>query len=465
MKKLILLLAALTIAPFSFAQTSSYAGLDHINRIIANTPGVTVATISGDSAITAVGNVAVTTADGLKIPVPTSIVATVGKASLAAAAVKFIPYVGYAVTAAQIYNMLHDATIGAGYVPCPSGVVSSVGCAPDSSVPAGSIDPTQTGWVQGGYWGGAYHCQPGMHCTADMAAQSTAMTNCGTLIWMTIVWDSTQSRANVTCKASSGYVYPASPISPETGVTPRFKAIPLIVPASSQVQSDLQNSLSKSSVMAAILYNAMRADMLANPSGVVQPADVVPAASPVAVVANPVTSPETVVKVQTIPNADGSTSTETTKSATTVTPVRTGTTVGDTAITYNTSNTTTVTNVNNTTNVTTTNTTTTTPKSTPNDTADPCEAHPERSGCSALGTPPAAELVPTQVIPVTVSPVTFASNASCPAPVTYNMGRFGGAQAISWQPFCDWTTQIRAVFLACFAAATAWIFLEGMKGL
>jgi hypothetical protein len=212
------------------------------------------------------------------------------------------------------------------------------------------------------------------------------------------------------------------------------------------------------------LYDAMKKDQAdAIAQGRVYPDELNPIKSdtPVSVDAPPVTTPEKTKSVQTIPLSDGTTETRTTKEKTTVTPTTTGTTQGDTKTTFPTQTTSTVTTTNNTTNVTNTTTTVTNEApQTPDKPVDPCDAHPDRAGCVSLGTPPPAEDIPKQDIPVSVTPVVFASSASCPAPITYNLF---GARSMSYQPVCDLAIYLRPLILAFGTFACAVIFMDAFK--
>jgi hypothetical protein len=203
-------------------------------------------------------------------------------------------------------------------------------------------------------------------------------------------------------------------------------------------------------------YDAMRRDLERNRYSIPE-TDMVPPSTPVIQTGTPVTGPKEVVGTKQIQNSDGTTSTVQREAQTTITPVTSGSTVSDASTRYQSTTTITTTTTNNTTNVTTVET-----EDITDNARDECEGS-QKVGCKELGEAPPAEKVPSQDIPVAYSPITFSSSASCPTPIQFNLGFYGGAKAISWEPFCDVMGQLRAIFLACAAAACAWIFVKGMS--
>jgi hypothetical protein len=79
---------------------------------------------------------------------------------------------------------------------------------------------------------------------------------------------------------------------------------------------------------------------------------------------------------------------------------------------------------------------------------------------SKLGSAPTSELVPHTTPTFTATPVIFASAAGCPAPVSFTV--YGHDYFISYQPFCDFSSNIRTLFLALAAVTAAMIFAAGM---
>jgi hypothetical protein len=79
---------------------------------------------------------------------------------------------------------------------------------------------------------------------------------------------------------------------------------------------------------------------------------------------------------------------------------------------------------------------------------------------SKLGSAPTSELVPHTTPTFTATPVIFASAAGCPAPISFTV--YGHDYFISYQPFCDFSSNIRTLFLALAAVTAAMIFAAGM---
>jgi len=124
----------------------------------------------------------------------------------------------------------------------------------------------------------------------------------------------------------------------------------------------------------------------------------------------------------------------------------------------------TVTNVTNNAGDTTTTTTTETPvKEEP--TPDQCEKNPDSIGCSEFGTPEPQQLT-QKSIAVQLTPVAFASSATCPANVSASftvMGR-SFSPSFSYASICAAATDyIRPVMLLLALAASAFIFVGGLK--
>jgi hypothetical protein len=205
-------------------------------------------------------------------------------------------------------------------------------------------------------------------------------------------------------------------------------------------------------------YDAMQADKKRN-SSFMEDTNLVPPDTAVEVLTEPQATPEQETSRRVIQNADGTTSTVTERQRTTVTPQPSGNTLSNTYITYNITTTTTTTTVNNTTGETTTETEE--KKETPN----PCDENPELASCAELGEAPQQEEIPEQVIDASYSPISFASSASCPSPISFDLGPYGGSKAISWQPFCDTLATLRAIFLSLAAAAVAFIYMRGIQTL
>lgn len=124
----------------------------------------------------------------------------------------------------------------------------------------------------------------------------------------------------------------------------------------------------------------------------------------------------------------------------------------------------TVTNITNNAGDTTTTTTTETPvKEEP--TPDQCEKNPDSIGCSEFGTPEPQQLT-QKSISVQLTPVVFASSATCPADATANFQILGQSYSpkISYASACSAATDyIRPVILVLAIAAAGFVFVGGLK--
>lgn len=88
-----------------------------------------------------------------------------------------------------------------------------------------------------------------------------------------------------------------------------------------------------------------------------------------------------------------------------------------------------------------------------------CALHPDRLGCVSLGDVPVADAISSVQVTASASPVSFATAAGCPAPLTYSF--HGTTYNISYQPACDFFDYLRPVVLM-IAAATSAIILMGV---
>jgi len=124
--------------------------------------------------------------------------------------------------------------------------------------------------------------------------------------------------------------------------------------------------------------------------------------------------------------------------------------------------------VNQTTNIagdTTTTTTTETPAKEDEPQPDQCEKNPDSIACLELGTPTDQQLK-TQSIGVSLTPVQFASSATCPADMSASFVVLGQSfnPKISYGPLCSAATDyIRPVLLLLALAGSAFIFVGGLK--
>lgn len=441
---------------------STYSGLDHINRIILNAPGVTTQSINGGVNAVATGSVNVVTPSGLKIPVPTTATASVSKAAIASAASKLlrgVSLLGLGVTAYEIYKAYQES----GYQTCPP---PNFFCKPEVNDIPGTYQSYSFPSLRNSIVGFDQGCSLSF---SQIKASFPSSQNYQQATGYTTVVTTYFSYPAVSCRLVGGpaaggeydVIYRQQTGSCPSGTTLQNGKCVSSVATTPYTDQELQQAfldkLNADPSFAKRYYDAIRSDNLRNQ--ILNSNDVLPSDTPLTVQASPVTTPETIVKTRTIPNADGTTSTEITKEKVTVTPTTTGTTVGDSATQYKTSTVTTVTTINNTTNQITNQTTTQDAPAKP-DPSDPCRDNPNRAGCVDLGQPPSSEALPRIEVPITFSPINFASSAGCPAPITFEMY---GMRSISYQPMCDLMTTLRPLFLACAAAACALIFMEGLK--
>lgn len=96
----------------------------------------------------------------------------------------------------------------------------------------------------------------------------------------------------------------------------------------------------------------------------------------------------------------------------------------------------------------------------PEPSPDQCAQYPDSLACSSLGNADPDQLDRTDHV-VTVTPVTFASSAGCPAPLTFNVGP--SAYSISYQPTCDRLALLRVLFLAIAAVLAAFILADSFR--
>jgi len=359
-----------------------------------------------------------------------------------------------AATAAALAKELKDA--GVGYGPCPAGSMYAYAfiCKPAA--------PSQAN--QHGSWHhSAYNSIPATYGFPSASAACAAVGGVpgGGDLTTSYCYDYQNNYIGVYAQldsCDSGYT--ATPTAGGTWCAPN-NPVPDVVSSDTDMQQTLQQRMDQDYQANRRLYDAMKADQeAANRNGTAMPPGFNPvdASTPVSVTAPPVTLPKQVDSETQVPKPDGSTDTIKKESQTTVTPKTTGTTAGDSKTVYQTSTviTTTVTNnVSNQMSVT---------NQTVNDTAEPskgvCDVYPDIVGCQKLGEPPKAEAIPRQDVPVTYTPVPFASAAGCPSPISYEAF---GSRMLSYQPMCDWLTSIRPLFLALGALACAWIFMESLK--
>jgi hypothetical protein len=483
MKKSIFLIAALLVAPLSFAQVPIVAGPfspfpppynPHVSSPITGAPPVVTAASGGGVVSAKSGTVAVATKAAEKIAIPTTVAATASRLAIAKAAARMIPLVGAAATLAEVAQMMPR------YHLCPSGSVDVAAffCRPASLQDAPAI--TGPGYDAPGFNAGpikqfqdpvagcAYGWAEIQRIYGARAHHQTPVQYQGRNDWLCAVYNDKNEWQSgivhdVVYFASKTYCADGStrdttkPTSQQCRVNE-----PAEVKSVAQVETELERQMALDGARDKKLYDAMAKDMPNIPWRETNP---IPysVSSPVSVTTSPVTTPKRVVSTQTVPKSDGSVDTVTKEAQTTITPQTTGTTAGDVKTTYPATTVYTTTTVNNVTNETTINNETVNEEAEPEE-KDPCKANPAMLGCAALGTPPNAEQIPTKEVAASYSMVSFASSASCPSAISINAPIIG-SKAISWQPFCDVMGQLRPLFLACAALACAWIFARGVQSL
>lgn len=461
-------IAAAVMIPSAYAQTAHVDPAFNriMNGIVSNTPGVTTTSIPSGVSTTGTGTSTVTTASGLRIPIPESSSANVSKAAIAAAASKLakkaIPIAGAAYTAYEIYKAYKESGL---QICAPPDFF----CRPSSDFPL----VTDTS--------GLYYLRNGGTGPASQAAAQ----NCAyaTGYGVAFIQKATEGSLLIGCYKADGtvtskYNGTSNDINAnlESGTITTVPA-PLVPQTEAQLEQALLDKMNADPEFSKKYYDAVRADY--KRLGIIDGSYPLPLDTPLnfppdtAIILPPDTplstnipnvyTPEKTVKTRTIPLSDGSINTETTKESTKVEPTKTGTTVGDTKISYPTTTTQTVTTTNNTTNI--TNTTTTETKESPQaeppkDPVDPCKLNPNRAGCALLGEPPPAEEIPKQDVPISVTPVPFASAAGCPSSESFQAY---GAKSITYQPMCDTMTKFRPLFLALASLTAAIVFMGGLK--
>lgn len=325
------------------------------------TPATVAATASGATA-TSAGTAAVPTKAGVKIPVPVSAAANVAKARIAAAALGCTTPIGAAVCAATAAGVARE--LGAGYGACPAG----------SQYPYAFIckkDPTVCTSGPCYHWHSASVAgRPAAtgEGPADACRKAVANYNANPTPGWSGAFNGliNQTSSSASCKVEfydKGVHQYTSNVS-QSILTTTYAPKPLDQAMRETTQAEvgqsLQEKMNADYEANRRLYEDLKRDQAsAQAAGKAFPPDLDPvkADTPVTVSAPPVTTPEKTVRTETRQNPDGSTDTSTTKEKVTVTPTSTGSTHGNTSITYNVQNIQTTTTVNNVTNSTTTTTT------------------------------------------------------------------------------------------------------------
>lgn len=464
----LLISAGLFFVPYAHAQMAPYPQVTgpfspyppqynpYLPNPVTGAPSaISQATSAGVNA-TQSGTAVVKTAAGVRIPVPVSQTANVSKAAISQAARACFTSPAAAAAcgaAAAAVAALAEKNI------CYSTVVPGLPyiCGPDAPSPAMPPYPLESSG-----WYGVGTCTTQNTCSFGVVVEKLVLSGCGPggkspTYGAPFLQNGGVRTVNVQCRTASNEG-PYGAGNANTLTNPPPYTSPVRPWTDSEVATILQQKMDADFANNRLLYDAMKKDEAANPN---RDASLNPIKSdtPVSVNAPPVTSPERTVSETTIPKPDGSTDTKTVTEKTTVTPTTTGTTQGDTKTTYPSQTITTTTITNNVTNTTTTETNITNnlpAESEQEEEKDPCETSPDRAGCAKLGTPPVAEDIPTLDIPVSVTPVIFASSASCPPDLTYEAF---GARNISYAPLCNKMSEVRPIFLALGAFASAIIVM------
>lgn len=409
----------------------------------------------------------VTSPNGTKVSVPVQGKVSLGSAGLALKALMCLPPyspIGIIACVSTVAEVLKELDEHGTFGRCPDGSADFI-CKPSGDLSDGKLYRAMdsgNGWTAWDTW----LASPELACRnlAQLRTQygvnttysygSSTATTC-TMPWVVSGGGSGTMVKNIGSQASS------CPIGWYVASGGGCTQDPDLVPTSAaDLQAEMNRILFQESNLNKSLWEAMASDQRAHPDTFPPSASPVDATTPVATVAPPVTSAPREISRQTVSNADGTSSTVVDTEVVTVTPKVTGSTAGDTAVTYPSTSTITTVTTNNTTGATTTNSTITN-NAAPDPTPDPCDAHPDRAGCSLLGSPPDPEAIPKVESPVSYSPVSFASSASCPSDIGFSA--MGHTYAISYAPMCDLMTKLRPLFLALGAAAAAWIFMDGLR--
>lgn len=94
-------------------------------------------------------------------------------------------------------------------------------------------------------------------------------------------------------------------------------------------------------------------------------------------------------------------------------------------------------------------------------TPDPCDIHPERVGCAALGTPTDQQLTKKPDYTVTVTAQDFATMAGCIPPLTFAV--LGRTYMIAWTPLCDIMIYIKAIITALCALIAFYVLADSFR--
>ncbi|MGK5037849.1 virulence factor TspB C-terminal domain-related protein [Janthinobacterium sp. LB3P118] len=455
----------------------------------AITSGSTVGTGNGISLTTS--GVATAVKNGTKFNIPVSLTTNISKAHVAKAAVGAFKIakglagpVGMVLTAFEIYNLIKDSGLTPCAAPdffCSTGAGTVVDPSSGSFYVIGAVGQFRTPTAACEY---ALSLNPGWGTGMQMFTDTAGNAWCGTKVPL-------QDRAQVVnfqvvCPSGATLSSTRGCVSDSSGAS---------APASdADIEAKLNASLANATTGAATAKRAwdaaqaVNAVARANGKPPVSADVMVPPTSQTTMTAPPVTTPQVTTSTQQYTDANGVPQTRTSQESSTITPVQSGN-GSATSISYNVRNVTTTTVTNNTGQSTsnppsTSTTTENTGLSIPSDSAidlptdynrevtqqaiaadikamrNACQDNPRRAGCAEFDVPPVAEAIPRKEVPINYTPTIFASSATCPAPISFDMY---GARQIAFTPMCDLMTKLRPLFLACAAAGAALIFMRGLK--
>lgn len=322
--------------------SSNFPRLYEQNRVRYPLP-TSVATTAGVDA-TLSGNANVRLPSGENLPVPVSSKASVSKAALKAAAktgARLLPLVGTALMLSDLAKELKESGVIGPDTSCGQSVCKPVVINPGyrwreyENTSAVSTSASGACLAANGALTGAP--LPEGNSPFAPYRQQFRCTNSSNIGTGYAVREDLICQANFVLTAGlCVYTGPPIPVAPFTDA---------------ELEQSLQQKMDAEFAFNKRMYDAMQRDAARDPLAIPVP-DLMPDSTPLAVTAPPVTSPVKTTGTKQIPNADGSTSTETTTQQTTVSPVTSGTTVGNAKTSYPASTTTTTTNINNTTQVT-----------------------------------------------------------------------------------------------------------------
>lgn len=350
------------------AQTTSASGFQSMmNGIIRGAPGVTTVAITDGVTSTAVGSVAVA-AGGTTVGVPTTVAARVGASTIAKGAarvgLRIVPWVGTAL----VINDIVDAVGGSGLATCPP---PDFFCKPQN-IQGGTT--TVKGDPRYRYCGGTSGCDiwessigaaQTDFCPAqvkwNIANGYTSVADCKIIKsdpapTYTIYYEFYNSAGSYLSggsrAASAKYICPdgKDSTSPDGMCTVTIPDQVKMMPAEEEdINVVLTRKANADHDWGVNMKKQLDAIAAVN-EGLETPIDY--KTVPVTITAPETAGPATVVSTKTIPNADGTTSTETVKQQVVVTPqIGSGGTMSDPQVTWPAKNVTTTTTVNNVTNV------------------------------------------------------------------------------------------------------------------